>query len=165
VSRATVFNSVGGKPALMQAAYHAAVVGSHDPRPAREGPMGERARAATTAGEVLEVYVDVLAEVFAKVAPLHQALVHAASDSDELEAMLAALDQERHAGAAAIVAMAAERGPLSTELSRERAADVLWALSNPGLWQHLHGERSWSREDFRSWLLRLMKTQLLPPGS
>lgn len=161
VARATVFNSVGGKPALMKAAYQAAVVGGDDPRPPREGALGDRARSASTAGEVLDVYVEVLAEVFEAVAPLHQALVNAASTAPELRALLDELDNERHLGAVNIVALAAERGPLAGHLTPQHAADVLWVLSSPQLWQQLHGDRAWSRADFTAWLSQLLRSQLL----
>ncbi|WGY00352.1 helix-turn-helix domain-containing protein [Nocardioides sp. QY071] len=162
VARATVFNSVGQKPALLRAAYHAAVVGDEgDPRPAREGPLGERARRADTSAEVLDVYATVLVEVFEAVSPLHACLVTSASESPELRGYLAELDRERHRGAANMVALASERGSLAPGLTPERAADIAWVFSNPQLWQQLHGERGWTSNELTDWLRRTLKEQLL----
>ncbi|MEU9888927.1 helix-turn-helix domain-containing protein [Sphaerisporangium sp. NPDC051011] len=162
VARATIFNSVGGKPALMRAAYHAAVVGGDDPRHPREGPLGERARQAATPEEVLHVYAEVLAEVFEAVSSIHSALVTASSDSDELRAMLDELDSGRYVGAANIVDLLLERGDLAPGMTKERAADILWVFNDPRLWHALHRERAWDRSEFTDWLSGTLKSQLLP---
>lgn len=161
VARATVFNAVGGKPALLQAAYHAAVVGGDDPRPASEGPLGERARRAQTPGDVLEVYAQVLTEVFQAVAPIHEALVTAAHQSAELHDLLSQLNQDRHAGATSIATLAIERGGLAPDISKERAADILWVYNDPHIWLALHRERGWSPEAFTPWLTSTLQLQLL----
>lgn len=159
VGRATVFKAVGGKPALMIAAHHAAVVGSDDPRPPHEAGLGERWADLTGPLPLLEAYVAVVTDVFESVGPIHEAMVGAASESPELRGRLADLDQERHDAATRTAAQLREE--LRPGLDLAHAADLLWVHNDPLLWQALHGRRGWSKDQFGGWLARSLRAQLL----
>lgn len=158
VGRATVFKSVGGKPALMQAAHHAAIVGSDDPRPPHETGLADRWAGVTGAVPLLEAYVRVVADVFEAAGPIHEAMVQASSDSAELRDRLAELDRERHEAAVRTAELL--RDELRAGLTVERAADVLWVHNDPLLWQSLHARRGWTKAEFSDWLARSLRAQL-----
>jgi AcrR family transcriptional regulator len=159
VSRATVFNSVGGKPALMRAAHRTAIAGEDHPRPAREGPLGERLKGVSGAAAILDVYAAALTDVFESVGPLQVALERASSEAQELGDMLTELEHDRRVGAGNIIAMIADELPAG--LTAERATDILWVHNDPSLWQSLHGARGWTKAEFCSWLAITFRRQLL----
>jgi AcrR family transcriptional regulator len=158
VGRATVFKSVGGKPAIMRAAHHAAMLGADDPRPPRE-VLAERWEGLTGAAARLEAYAAVLADVFEAVGPIHEAMVRAASESVELADQVAELDAERHEAATRTAGLLGDE--LRAGLSAARAADILWLHNDPLLWQALHARRGWSKAEFTEWLARSLRRQLL----
>lgn len=159
VGRATVFKCVGGKPALMRAAHHAAMVGRDDPRPPHEAGLADRWAGVTDGIPLLEVYVEVVTDVFEAVGPIHEAMVRAASESVELRDQLAELDRERHA--ASIRTAQLLKADLRPGLSTARAADILWLHNDPLLWQSLHYRRQWTKAEFTAWLTDALRGQLL----
>lgn len=159
VARATVFTSVGGKPALMRAAHHFAVAGEDEPRPAREGPLAERLEGVTGGRAILGAYAATLADVFEAVGPIHEALVRATSEAEDLRAMLAEVDADRHRGASNIVVLI--RDELRDGLTPQRAADILWVHNDPQLWQALHHTRGWTKAEFRAWLATTLCSHIL----
>ncbi len=159
VGRATVFKCVGGKPALMRAAHHAAVVGGDDPRPPHEAGLADRWVGVSGARALLEVYVEVVADVFEAVGPIHEAMVRAASESADLRDRLTTLDQERHQAATRTAHLISDE--LRPGLSAARAADILWVHNDPLLWQSLHQRRNWTKAEFTAWLTGSLCAQLL----
>jgi hypothetical protein len=55
----------------------------------------------------------------------------------------------------------ASKGALRADLDVDRAADILWALNHPALWQLLVGLRGWSPGDYEEWFARASSSQLL----
>lgn len=159
VGRATVFTSVGGKPALMRAAHHAAMVGSDDPRPPHEAGLADRWAGVSGARPLLEAYIEVVTDVFEAVGPIHEAMVRAASESAEIRDQLAQLDRDRHDAATRTARLLADE--LRPGLPVERAADLLWVHNDPLLWQSLHARRGWTKGEFAAWLTRSLRDQLL----
>ena len=158
VGRATVFTCVGGKPALMRAAHHAAILGADDPRSPQEG-LADRWAGVSGAPALLEAYAGVVADVFEAVGPIHEAMVRAASESAELGDQLAELSKERHEAATRTADLLGLE--LRPGLSPTRAADILWVHNDPLLWQSLHACRGWSKAEFVDWLTSSLRSQLL----
>lgn len=55
------------------------------------------------------------------------------------------------------------RDELPEGMTVTRATDLLWALSNEGLWSELTIHRGWSAEEFEEWLADALVSQLLSP--
>jgi AcrR family transcriptional regulator len=53
------------------------------------------------------------------------------------------------------------KGALAAGLDAARAADILWTLNHPNLWQILVDERGWTPEDYEQWCADLACSQLL----
>jgi AcrR family transcriptional regulator len=159
VGRATIFKAVGGKPALMCAAHHLAIAGTDDLRPPHETGLMQRWADLSNSAPLLEAYVDVVTDVFESVGPIHEAMVRAASEANELRDRVAIFDDERHQAALRTARLLA--GELRSGLTVARAADILWVHNDPLLWQSLHARRGWSRSEFGEWLTHALSTQLL----
>lgn len=163
VSRATVFNAVGGKPALLIRAYQVAVRGDEP-----DTPLGEQGRsrlilADTDAHRLLAGYAAVVTEAQPRIAPLYEAIRAAAHADPEAAALWQRLTGERRHGARRVIRALEKLGPLRAGLAAGTATDVLWLLNDPANYSLLVRERRWPLRRYRAWLTETMQTQLLPP--
>src|SRR3954470_9547122 len=55
----------------------------------------------------------------------------------------------------------AEMLPLRPGLDVEDAADIMWTLNHPDVWQLLVGRRGWTPEEREEWLVTTLRAQLL----
>jgi AcrR family transcriptional regulator len=166
VSRATIFNSVGGKPELLKEAYRLAVRG-----PGRENtPLGKQSRSRRISAEpdarkLLAGYAGVMVEVGSRLAPLYEAVRAAAHADPEARVLWQLITEERRTAAVGIVRRLSERDALLHGLNKQAASDILWVLNDPGLYQLLVTQRRWTQRRFRTWLATTMQTQLLEPAN
>jgi len=89
-------------------------------------------------------------------------VIHAAAPIDpDIDALWNRIETEFHANQRAIVQSIADKGALEPELDVDRAADILWAINHPHLWQLLVAERGWTPEQYETWSAELACAQLL----
>ena len=133
-------------------------------------PLGEQARSRRISAEadphkLLEGYAGVMVEVGRRLAPLYEAVRAAAHAQPEARELWHRITDERHAAATGIVLRLIERSALLESLDQRAAADILWVLNDPGLYQLLVTQRRWTERRFRRWLTNSMHAQLLEPAS
>jgi AcrR family transcriptional regulator len=162
VSRATVF-SVGGKAELLKLAYDTAIVGDDEPVPMAARPAVRRIEQAPDGAVAIGLYVDLVLEVSARVAGVYVALRAAADSDPAVRALHDEVQQQRLTGARGMVASLQARGVLRPEIDPEAAADVVWALNDPGLYAALVDGRGWTPEHFGAWLRSVLVAELLGP--
>lgn len=163
VSRATVFNAVGGKPALLIRAYRVAVRGAEPDTPLGEQQRSRRILADTDAYRLLAGYATVAAEAQPHIAPLYEAIRAAAHADTEAAELWQRLTGERRYGADRVIRALKKLGPLRAGLTVDTATDLLWLLNDPANYSLLVQERHWPLRRYRTWLTETMQTQLLPP--
>lgn len=161
VSRKTVFNSVGGKAALLKLAYDWSIVGDDEPVPMSERPAVHEIRASTDPAEAIRLYVAMVLEVAVRVTAIYRVVEGAADGEPEAAALLAAAQSERHQGARFLVDHIAGLGGLRPGLTREEAADVFWAQTDGALYRRLVEDRGWPVARFRDWWTRAVQSALL----
>jgi AcrR family transcriptional regulator len=161
VSRATVFNSVGGKPDLLRAAYRAAVRGRHPETPLGEQPRSRKIQSELDPARLLDGYARVCAEIAPRLSPLYEAIRAAAGADNEAAELWDELQNERRYGAGRVIAALEQRGQLRADLDTNTATDILWVLNDPALHHLLVQRRRWPSTRFRNWLAETMKRQLL----
>jgi AcrR family transcriptional regulator len=164
VGRATVFTSVGAKPEVLKAAYRLAVRGEAD----ASTPLGQQARSREIMAEanprkLLAGYAEVLVGIGGRLAPLYEAVRAAAHADQEARHLWYLITEERRTGAGRVIVAVASRKALRSELDQSSATDILWVLTDPGLYQVLVQRRGWTRVHFRTWLIETMQQQLLQP--
>ncbi len=163
VGRATVFASVGGKAALLKAAYDVAVVGDDEPIPLPERPWAQHVREGETQGERIRRYAEMVTMIDGRYAPIYEAFRGAASADREVRQLWQDIRAERRTGASNFVRLICQLGRLREGLERHTAADIVWILNDPGLYHQLVLEQGWSPTDFSTWLGDTMHSQLLGP--
>ena len=161
VGRATVFTSVGGKAALLKAAYDVALVGDDEPVALPERPWAQHVRDGATQHERVGRYAEMVTMIDGRYAPIYEAFRGAATADPEVRELWQEIRDERRTGATNVVRMIRELGRLRRGLTGEVAADLVWVLNDPGLYHQLVIERGWSPSRFASWLASTMQAQLL----
>ena len=54
-----------------------------------------------------------------------------------------------------------DKSALRSDLDINRAADILWTLNHPDVWQLLVGQRGWTPEQYEHWFADAACSQLL----
>ena len=89
-------------------------------------------------------------------------VIHAAAPTEpELEALWKRIETEFHDNQRTIAESLAEKQALKPGLDVERAADILWTLNHPDLWQLLVGRRGWTPDEYEQWCADVACSQLL----
>lgn len=162
VGRATVFTSVGGKLAILKAAYDVAIVGDHAPVALPDRTANRRIIEHPDPRMVLEGYAALLTDMHRRLAEIDAALRGAATADPEARALWQKSRDDRHTGARHVVDALRSRGPLRGGLDSREAADIVWVYNDPDLYHQLVVQRGWSATRYREWLARTLTDQLLP---
>jgi AcrR family transcriptional regulator len=161
VGRATVFTAVGGKAALLKAAYDVAVVGDDEPVPLPQRPWAQHVLATKDPYERIARYGEMIADLGERVAPIYEAFRGAARADPEVRALWTEIRDERRGGASNFVRFISDVGALRADIDAVTAADVVWVLNDPALYYQLVIEQGWSRDKFAPWIGETMQFQLL----
>ena len=102
-------------------------------------------------------------DIFARVAPVWEAIGHAASTEPEVADAWKNIVEQRRLGIRRIVASIAERGQLREGLSVDHAADIAYALHRPEALVVFVHERGWPLPEYKEWSYHLLCHQLLDP--
>jgi AcrR family transcriptional regulator len=90
---------------------------------------------------------------------------HAAELDAESAELWARIQSDFYDNQRAIVQSLHAKGALRPGLAVARAADILWTLNHPDLWQLLVGERGWTAEQWEAWFDETSRAQLLASAS
>lgn len=162
VSRRTVFNSVGGKAALLKLAFDWAIVGDDEPVALADRPAVKAIVAESDPRQALLLWVRAATDIAARTAPLGEVLTAAAGLDPAAAAQLTEWNHNRMAGAAKFIRYLASLDGLAVGLTEQAAAELCWALTDGHLYRLLVAQRSWSTADFNRWLFSSLATALLP---
>jgi AcrR family transcriptional regulator len=163
VGRATVFAAVGGKAELLKAAYDVALVGDDEPVALPDRPESRRVMAEPEAARMLAGYAAISVTVSRRVGPMYDAVRSAPSADRAARKVWDKVRAERRIGARNVVRLVEDRAALRRDLDPDAAADVVFVLNDPGLYQVLVRERGWRPDAFESWLGETLRVQLLGP--
>jgi AcrR family transcriptional regulator len=96
-----------------------------------------------------------------RVAALLEVIRTAAPADPDIAALWSRIQTEFHANQRVIVESLDAKGALKPGLGVERAADILWTLNHPDVWQLLVRERGWTPDDYEQWFGDTACSQLL----
>jgi AcrR family transcriptional regulator len=162
VSRATVFNSIGGKPELLKTCYDVAMVGDDESAPLFERPEMMAMFAEPDADQTIRRYARIISAVGARISPIYEVFRAAAGADAEIRRQWHEIQQERHFGATKFIDQLVRKGRLKPGLTRAQAADVVWLLIDNGNYHRLVVERGWTPRQFERWFATTLQAQLLP---
>jgi hypothetical protein len=96
-----------------------------------------------------------------RIAGVLEVIRSAAPIDPDISALWSRIQSEFHANQRLIVESLDGKSALRAGLDVERAADILWTINHPNLWQLLVEERRWTPEQFEQWCADLACAQLL----
>ncbi len=96
-----------------------------------------------------------------RIAPVLEMIRGAAPIDPDIAALWNRIGMEFHANQRVIAQSLADKGALAPGFDVERAADILWTINHPNLWQLLVGERGWTPEQYEAWCADTLCAQLL----
>lgn len=164
VPAATVYRLFSSKHGILKALLDASVVGDDE-----RVPMAGRRHVRSLLAEAdpraqLVGFVEVVAQVNARVAPLYRILVSAAGTDPDAAALLDELTRQRQQGQRMIARSLARAGALRPGLRERDAADVIHAFLSPEMYRLLVVDRGWKVERYVRWLAQALGDQVLPPA-
>lgn len=161
VGRATVFAHFPTKAELLKTAYDVTLVGDDEPVPFPERPASIAVRAEPDPHRFLARYAALATDLSRRVSPIYEAIRGAAHADAEARAVWKKVGAERRIGGGNVVGGVVARGALRSGADLDRAADLVFALVDPGLYHVLVRERAWSHEAFTAWLTAALQRELL----
>lgn len=164
VSRRTVFNAVGGKVVLLKLALEWAIVADDEPVALADRPAIRAIQAERDPRRGLALWVNMVVDIAARVAPIGAVLYAAADGDPEAAELLANEAQLRMSGATAFAGYLASLGGLAAGVSERQAAELCWALMDGHLYHLLVTQRGWTPAALAQWLSDSLAATLLRPS-
>jgi AcrR family transcriptional regulator len=161
VSRRTVFNSVGGKMALLKLAFDWAIVGDDEPIALADRPAIKAILAESDPRKALTLWVQTITEITARTTPIGEVLTAAADVDPAAAELIAQTSSNRMVGATAFIRYLASLDGLAVGITEQQAAELCWALTDGHLYRLLVAQRGWSTADFNRWLSDSLAAALL----
>ena len=108
-------------------------------------------RLAARNSRVVKLRIAGILEVIRTAAPIYA----------DIRGLWSRIQTDFHANQRVIVESLRDKGALAPGLDVDSAADILWTLNHPSLWQLLVDERGWTPERYEQWCADTACTQLL----
>lgn len=161
VSVETVYKGFRNKPGLVRAIAERALAGTSTvPTMQRSDEMAHR---QTNPHALVRGWAGFAAEVTPRFAPVVLLIKTAAAGSPEMADLLASLDADRMERMAHQARLLHERGFLRPDVTPDEARDVMWAYTDPAMYEMLVLRQSWPVERFRTFLADALTVALLDP--
>lgn len=155
----TIYNTVGGKAAVLSLVLDRTVSGPEFPRPV-PGFMKERTENLPDALSVIETLADWFAEVHPRSAQVFELIRQAAAVDPEVAELENRREAQRLSNYELAAAVIADKGELRLPI-RETAATI-WAVGHPSVYRRLVMAGGWSVSDYRNWVTTTLSAALLP---
>ena len=153
----TVELGFGTKARLLKAAIDVAIAGDDEPVPVLDRAWADTARNATSPAALLAVAADVIAAAQSRSAGLVLAVFEGGRTDPDLAALAQELTDQRAGTARWLVDALAALAPPHAD-----AADDLWLLMDPAIFDRLVRHRGWTPERYGRWFARTAHALLYP---
>ena len=163
VTRQTV-HAIGSKAELFKLVRDLVIAGDDDPVPMTDREDHTAFTRAANATDALTAYAVAGGVVNRRYARISGRLREAAATDPSLAELWATAEQQRLYGARMAASTVAALGPLRPDLTHERAAETIWALTAPEHYERLVHDRGWTHEEYVAWLGRSFAASLLLAG-
>ena len=161
VATITIYNIFSSKPKVVEAAIHAAVMGSGAPTPLLQQPGPRAVLEAGDQRRQIRGFAADMGGIMQRVAPLFEAMRTGADADPVIAALRRDLLARRLGGMRAFAGAVMRNGPLRNGMLLEAAAETVWALSSPDLHQLLTLQLGWDDATYVTWLDAVLAAALL----
>jgi AcrR family transcriptional regulator len=161
VVRETVYKLFGTKAGLLKRLYDVTVAGDPDEIPIERREWWEQMLAADPP-TLIATFARANTEVGCRLGSMLTMIAAGAAAGDaDLRELSATAEAERLTGVRGVVDALARQACLRDDLDPDEAADVVWALVSPEMWQLLTQHRGWDPARYQAWLERSLRDTLL----
>ena len=161
VSPQTIYNSIGGKAAVIKALYDLRLAGDDEQLPMAERPEIRRIADQPDAASTLRSYIATGRVLYTRVGRLLGILLVDGPGTDaELKTFVDTIENERRIGNTAIVTHVAGCFGLRPGLTPEHAVDIMWAATSFDVADRLIRRCNWSLDAYEQWLGDVVVTSL-----
>ncbi len=161
VALKTVYVAFETKSGLLRALWNHLLRGGRDDVPVAEQQRFREILAEPDPEQQLRVTVRNSVVVKQRIGGVVEVIRSAATIDPDIGELWRRIQDEFHANQRVIVESLAAKGALAPGLDVERAADILWTLNHPNVWQLLVRERGWTPDQFERWFAETARAQLL----
>lgn len=160
----TLYLSFGNKTAILSAAFDIAIAGDDEPVPVLERDWVRSVLADTNGATALTEFVKNATEVVGRATPLY-GVIRAAAADPEVGTLLANNKRERHEGFAMFAASLSTKDGFSPQLTAADATGILYAVQSEETHALLVQEHDWTHQEWASWVLETVLSQLFPAAT
>jgi AcrR family transcriptional regulator len=165
VAAETVYAVVGTKPELFRLLTETAISGTDEPVPVLQRDYVAALQAEPSGRGKLEIYAAAITAIQQRMAPLYRAVQQAAAAEPALAEVWQQLLDRRARNMPLLIEDLESTGTLRPGLSRQDAADTVWAVNSTEVYQLMTGTRGWSPQRYQQWLTSTLCTLLLADSS
>ncbi|WP_110944576.1 TetR/AcrR family transcriptional regulator [Streptomyces niger] len=148
----TVYFKFGNKQTILKELVDVRVAGDDEPIPTLERQWAREAMGAADVSTQLRHQVEGAREIYARVGGLLEVLRNAALSNEEIATLWERNKQQRFEVQLHFIKAFAEKQPLPSGLTPERAADISYGLLGPELYNLLVSERGWTPQEWADWV-------------
>jgi AcrR family transcriptional regulator len=164
VSPETVYATFGNKRAVLSDLIDVTIAGDDAPVPILERPWVDAMRTEPDPRRRLRILARNGRLMLDRWADVAAVLASAAAADPKIAELWERNKEQRLTGQRALLRIATEGSTLREGLSREVAADVLFAVGSPEVYRLLVVDRAWSPARFERWYADTLERLLLPPA-
>jgi AcrR family transcriptional regulator len=159
----TIYLAFGNKPAVLAEAAAVLVAGEEEDAatPPEQRRWVRELFAEPDPRRQVALYAAHMSAVAARFQPLRTVIRGAALSDPELATFWVHLEQGRWDGPGHIAPLLAAVGALRPGLSASQAADIIYGLTTPDIYESLVQQRGWDRQRFERWLSDVLCTAVL----
>ncbi|MGV9826735.1 TetR/AcrR family transcriptional regulator [Gordonia sp. NPDC003429] len=161
VSPETIYKNFGGKAGLIKEAFDQAIAGDDVPVPMADRPESGAIDEEPDLDEKIRMYARLATGRAARSSRLMLAIRDGVARDPALADLYDDLLRQRLAGMTALATTLLSTGPARAAVTVERLRDALWALISPEIYDMLVGQRGWSDDDYREWLIRAIHAEVV----
>jgi AcrR family transcriptional regulator len=152
VSPETVYAAFGNKQTILARLIAVSVGGDDAPIPLLERPGPQAVLRNDDPRALLHGFARDIAIILARVAPIFEIMRLAAKTEPEINTLLQTLLGQRLGTMRVVAERLIEMNALRPGIDATQAAETLWALSSPEMYQLLLVNRGWSPDRYVAWL-------------
>lgn len=162
VAPETIFSSFGNKRTILARLMDISVGGDDQPISLMQRPGPQTVLRESDPARQLELFAADISGILARVAPMFAVVRMAAKTEPEIAELLAGLLEERLANMTQFVQSVASHSGLREGLDVVQAAETVWTLTSPEVYNLFTVDRGWSQAQYSRWLADALIRLLLP---
>lgn len=160
VSPQTVYNSIGGKGAVLKACYDVTLAGDDEDTPMSDRPEFRAMFEVSDAVAFLTAYAAWSRVVYDRVAPIIGAVSAPGVGDAGAREFAETIERERRIGTTGAMTALRDNHGLPASVTLDQAVDIAWTLNSPEVYDRLVRRCGWTPAEYEQWLRKQLTASL-----